>query len=186
MVNDFEETISHELNHLLHYGCGMKKRNDLYEKTKKLISLGKFNQEAYFVGLCCYYSFKHEQDAFAQQFYVYLLKNKPHGSFTFILQLSQYKNMCQCYKVLKQILNEKETQKAIKDLGYNSGNFLKLIHYRLQRFRSKISNVYQRYIEETQKLTIETLIKQQDSLIKETQQEKYNIRWSRESIFNFK
>lgn len=94
--------------------------------------------------------------------------------------------MCQCYKVLKQILNEKETQKTIKDLGYNSGNFLKLIHYRLQRFRSKISNVYQRYIEETQKLTIETLIKQQDSLIKETQQEKYNIRWSRESIFNFK
>ena len=69
VADDFYETIYHELEHLYQYGMVMKKRKTLYEKTKELLDRGNNDINGYYVGLCCYFSFKHEQDAFVHQFY---------------------------------------------------------------------------------------------------------------------
>ena len=61
VADDFYETIYHELEHLYQYGMGMEKRKTLYEKTKDLLDRGNDDINGYYVGLCCYFSFKHEK-----------------------------------------------------------------------------------------------------------------------------
>lgn len=69
---DFYETISHELEHLYQYGKGMKKREGLYDRAVAMAN--SKDDSSKYVGLGCYYSFKHEQDAFVHQFYTFLQK----------------------------------------------------------------------------------------------------------------
>lgn len=184
---DFYETISHELNHLYHYGMGFEKRNDLYEKTKHLINLGKINIDAYYVGLCSYYSFKHEQDAFAQQFYSYLMQNQPQDKTNEIYKYSIYPTVEKCCNVLKQIKDNDSAIQAMNYLGYSRRDFLKYVTYRKRRMYSKIRNVILRYKEEMNesKRTIESVIRITDGWLNECEHYGYRIEWGRESLFEF-
>lgn len=188
VANDLEEKISHELNHLYHYGQGMGKRKDLYDKTRDLLNLGKQNIDAYYIGLCCYYSFKHEQDAFAQQFYTFLMNNKPKGEFKDLLMLSDYKYMDKACQVINTINDNDEAMDAINYLGYSRRDFIKLIKYRKNRFYIKIRNVIRRYYEETQTINehnIDSIIKREFRRIDEGEKYGYEIKWKTESIYVF-
>lgn len=188
IAEDFQETIQHEVEHLFQYGRGMEKRKELYNKTVELLNLGNINIDAYYVGLCAYYSFKHEQDAFANQYYAYLKQNKPKKSAENIFNEGSHKNMEMAYNVLLKIKNRKETENAITYLGYTKSSFLKLVRYRKKRFTNKIRNVCKRYLSEVKEIpecVIRRRITAEIRRITESSRLGYDIEYSIESIFLF-
>lgn len=189
VADDFYEIISHELNHLYHYGMGFEKRKTLYDKTKELVGLKESNIDAYFVGMCSYYSFKHEQDAFAQQYYKHLTQTKPKYNPHQILFSQDYKNFEYCISVLEQIKDHPKALEAIKYLGYSRKSFLGLVHYRKKRFYAKMRNVCIRFYTEmhfaTSKTAYKTSMKRMDKYLGECREYGYEIPWATESIFDF-
>lgn len=188
VMDDFIPTITHELEHLFQYGNGMKKRKTLYDKTQELINLGRSNIDAYYVGLCSYYSFKHEQDAFAHQFYSELMEKLPNDNFDSLLEKSPYKYMNNAYKVLVKIKNKPTVINAIHSLDYSVRDFLKLVRYRRKRFFTKMRNVCFRYFEETETVNeynIDRIIKREFDRLDECKKYNSEIKWGRESIFDF-
>lgn len=183
--DDFYETIAHELNHLFHYGMGMEKRVDIYNKTKELLKLGRNDIDAYYVGVCMYYSFKHEQDAFAQQYYSRLMFMKPKSDFNEIMSKGPHLNLENAYNVLLKIKDKDDTLDAINYLGYSRKNFLNLVKYRKKRFLNKIQNVVKRYCEETTELNAEAMINLQNQRLDESDKYGYDIKWGRESLYVF-
>jgi hypothetical protein len=189
VVNDFYETISHELEHLYQYGCGMEKRAELYDKAIKLLANGNSNIDAYYVGLCCYYSFKHEQDAFVHQFYTRLKQMGKRGHFDyFIKDYQPYQTISKAYEVLLDFQDNERIMKAINYLGFTRKQFINLIYYRLKRFDKKLYNAYRRYMGETATLTegnVDRFIREMEDRLKETKKRGYEVEWGLESIYNF-
>lgn len=187
--NDFYETIFHELEHLYQYSVGMKKRRHLYNKVKELIERGYKDIDGYYVGVCCYYTFKHEQDAFAHQFYAWLHQNNVRGSFENVIgAFSPYKTMLNATDVLINFQKEEKMKEAIKYLGYTNNSFIKLVKYRRKRFQTKMLNVYKRYMEETATINehnINEQIKRMTRILNEDTKKGYNIKWGLESIYIF-
>lgn len=189
IFDDFYETISHELEHLYQYGKGMKKRNDLYERVRELLECGRNNIDAYYVGLSCYYSFKHEQDAFVHQFYTRLKQNNIHGKYEdFIVNYQPYQTMNKAYDILLTYQDNQKIMKAINYLGFTRKKFLNLVYYRLKRFDNKLYNAYNRYMKETMKLTegrINWFIDMMNERIEDSNKLGYDIEWGIESIYIF-
>lgn len=189
IFDDFYETISHELEHLYQYGKGMKKRNDLYERVRELLECGRNNIDAYYVGLSCYYSFKHEQDAFVHQFYTRLKQNNIHGKYEdFIVNYQPYQTMNKAYDILLTYQDNQKIMNAINYLGFTRKKFLNLVYYRLKRFDNKLYNAYNRYMKETMKLTegrINWFIDMMNERIEDSSKLGYDIEWGIESIYNF-
>lgn len=189
VADDFYETIYHELEHLYQYGMGMEKRKTLYDKTRELLDLGEQNIDAYYVGLCCYYSFKHEQDAFVHQFYAQLRQNKDRDKFEVLSQkFAPYQSMLKAYNVIISYKNNERIMDAINDLGYSRNDFIKLVKYRRKRFTTKMINAYERYMEETSTLNehnIDRFINRMNSILNESKNYGYDINWGIESIYRF-
>lgn len=187
---DFVETISHELEHLYQYGRGMEKRESLYDKVKEFISLGRKNIDAYYVGLCCYYSFKHEQDAFAHQFYTRNMKDGYKKRFDDLIDsFDPYINMCNAYDVLINYQDNTNIMRAINDVGFSRKSFINLVYYRLDRFEAKLRNAYQRIISDNgfknKNENIDRLIDRTNRMICECSKYPYDIDWTYESIYDF-
>ena len=189
VTNDFYETISHELEHLYQYGKGMEKRQELYDKVKRLLEYRGNNIDAYYVGLACYYSFKHEQDAFAHQFYTRLKQNGKRGEFEeCIREYQPYQTINKAYDILLTYQDNQRIMKAINYLGFTRKKFLNLLYYRLKRFDKKLYNAYDRYMKETRELTegrINWLIKMMGEWIEDSERLGYDIEWGLESIYKF-
>lgn len=183
---DFYETIYHELEHLSQYGLGMQKRVSLYDKMGELLRNCENNLDGYYVGLCCYYCFKHEQDAFVHQFYKQLHNNKQRDKFDKIVKwFGPYQTFLKAYKILIENKNNPQFQKAINYLGFSKRSFFKLMDYRSKRFYTKLKNAYKRYMEETLTLTesnIERYIKRMEKVLTEHSS---TVNWSLETIFCF-
>jgi hypothetical protein len=189
IFDDFYETISHELEHLYQYGKGMEKRNDLYERVRELLECGRNNIDAYYVGLSCYYSFKHEQDAFVHQFYTRLNQNNIRGKYEdFIVNYQPYQTMNKAYDILLTYQDNQRLMKSINYLGFTRKKFLNLVYYRLKRFDNKLYNAYNRYMKETMELTegrIDWFINMMNERIEDSNKLGYDIEWGLESIYNF-
>ena len=189
VTNDFYETISHELEHLYQYGKGMEKRQELYDKVKRLLEYRGNNIDAYYVGLTCYYSFKHEQDAFVHQFYTRLKQNGKRGKFEeCIREYQPYQTINKAYDILLTYQDNQRIMKAINYLGFTRKKFLNLLYYRLKRFDKKLYNAYDRYMKETRELTegrINWLIKMMGEWIEDSERLGYDIEWGLESIYKF-
>lgn len=190
VADDFYETIYHELEHLYQYGMGMQKRKTLYEKTKDLLDRGNNDINGYYVGLCCYFSFKHEQDAFVHQFYAQLFQNTKNNDFEKLINTYQpYKTMLKAYNVLVKNRNNKSIMNAINYLGYSRSSFIKLVNYRWKRFKRKLLNAYSRFIEETLHLNehnIDWQIQRMNNILDESDNNGYDVIWGIESIYKFK
>lgn len=186
---DFYETIYHELEHLHQYSMGMEKRKTLYQKTMDLLNRGRNDINGYYVGLCCYFSFKHEQDAFVHQFYAKLHQNDKKGDFENALKSYQpYQTMVNAYNVLVKHKSNKYIMGAINYLGYQRRDFIKFVNYRLKRFKTKLLNAYDRFIEETSELNeqnIDRHIKRMNNIINESTYDGYDLKWGIESIYDF-
>ena len=190
VADDFYETIYHELEHLYQYGMGMKKRKTLYEKTKELLNRGNNDINGYYVGLCCYFSFKHEQDAFVHQFYAQLFQNTKNNDFENLIKNYQpYKTMLKAYNVLIKNRNNQSIMNAINYLGYSRSSFIKLVNYRWKRFKRKLLNAYSRFIEETSHLNehnIDWQIQRMNNILDESNDNGYDVIWGIESIYDYK
>lgn len=190
VADDFYEIIYHELEHLYQYGMGMIKRKTLYEKTKDLLDRGNNDINGYYVGLCCYFSFKHEQDAFVHQFYAKLHKNMKRDNFENLANhFSPYKTMLKAYNVLLNNQDNSYIMNAINYLGYSKKKFINLVKYRCKRFQTKMLNAYNRFMEETEKLNehnIDRHINRMSYIINESNDNGYDVIWGIESIYDYK
>ena len=189
VADDFYETIYHELEHLYQYGIGMAKRKSLYEKAIELLKRGHNDINGYYVGLCCYFSFKHEQDAFVHQFYAQLKKNGKRDKFENLTKNFQpYQNMKKAYVVLIRHKNEEYIMNAINYLGFSRKKFINLVKYRYKRFEAKMLNAYNRFMEETTVLNennIDGYINKTSKILNETNNGKDKMIWSIESTYQF-
>lgn len=168
---------------------GMQKKEDLYNKMRELINSGKSDINGYYVGLCCYYTFKHEQDAFVHQFYA-MLRNIGSGkSFEKCLNsFSPYKSMNYAYNVLVKNQDNPKIMSAINYLGYNRKRFIALVGYRFERLYNKLCNAYKRYLSDNDTLNESSMdrhIKRMDIYEKECKKYGYELEWVYEDIYNF-
>lgn len=186
---DFYPTIYHELEHLYQYGMGMEKRVNLYDKVKWLIDNGEDDINGYYVGLCCYYSFKHEQDAFVHQFYAELHRDDGRNSFDNCLKsYTPYVTMNKAYNVLMKHQDNPKIMEAINYLGYSRKKFISFVWYRLDRFYKKLLNAYRRYIcdiSEINKRTIDERINRTNRWIEESKKNGYDLPWVYERFYEF-
>lgn len=184
---DFYETISHELEHLYQYGKGMQKREGLYDRAVSMIN--SKNKYSKYVGLCCYYSFKHEQDAFVHQFYTFLHKSDKQVSFEDYLDgFHPYQMLNEVYDFVINNQDNREVMNSINELGFTRKKFINLIYYRIKRFDTKLYNAYCRYNNDTEKLcenSIDKFVSRALRKIEESKKIGYDIEWGIESIYNF-
>lgn len=190
VADDFFETIYHELEHLYQYGMGMIKRKTLYEKTRELFDRGNNDINGYYVGLCCYFSFKHEQDAFVHQFYARLHQKGKRDNFEILANnFIPYQTMLKAYDVIIKNQDNYYIMCAINYLGYSRKKFINLLKYRCKRFETKMLNAYNRFMEETAELNehnIDRHINRMNNILDESKDNGYDIIWSIESIYNFR
>lgn len=190
VADDFYETIYHELEHLFQYGMGMIKRKTLYEKTKDLLDRGNDDINGYYVGLCCYFTFKHEQDAFVHQFYAQLRQKAKRGYFEELIKnFRPYQTMLKAYDVLLNNQDNIYIMNAINYLGYSRKKFINMVKYRCKRFETKMLNAYNRFMEETAELNehnIDRHINRMSYIINESNDNGYDVIWGVESIYKFK
>lgn len=189
VADDFYGTIYHELEHLFQYGMGMIKRKTLYEKTKDLLDRGNDDINGYYVGLCCYFTFKHEQDAFVHQFYAQLHQKAKRGYFEELIKnFRPYQTMLKAYDVLLNNQDNIYIMNAINYLGYSRKKFINMVKYRCKRFETKMLNAYNRFMEETAELNehnIDRHINRMSYIINESNDNGYDVIWGIESIYCF-
>lgn len=128
---DFNESIMHELTHMYQYNMGMKKRVNLYDKITQYLTQNK-DHDAYYIALALYYTFPHEQDVFAHQFFATQGKK---------MNFQPYKDFLEAKRIVEQNYKNKRMQNAIHSLGFTTKTYLKRIHFGLKRFNKKLDNV---------------------------------------------
>ena len=142
-AHDTEGIIYHEVTHFYQYRMGMKKRVSLYKKMHDYIDAGEENIDHYYVALALYYTFPHEQDAFAHEFYSLLIKKNGN------LEIEEYEPYYwakHSYDIVKRYYKgNKDMIDTIEDLGYTIKDYFLRLHYGLKRFEKKLNNVLIRY-----------------------------------------
>lgn len=142
-AEDTEGIIYHEVTHFYQYAMGMEKRVDLYKRMYDYIDGGNNDIDAYYVALALYYTFPHEQDAFAHEFYSLVCQRDGNMS---IDEYTEYGHAKHAYEIVKHnYKGNKYMLSAIKSLGYNVKDYLQRLHYGLKRFEKKLYNVLIRY-----------------------------------------
>lgn len=144
--NNFFQTVEHEAEHMYEYAMGMHKNKTLYDKTVDLMQKGQDNIYSYYVGAAFYYTFKHEQEAFKQQFYIYL--NQLNKKITFDNALNNYvpfKKMNNMYDAVYDNEDNENLMKAINELGFSRRDYFKRLYYQYNRFLLKLKQCYLRW-----------------------------------------
>lgn len=147
------EAIEHESEHMYEYAMGLEKKISLYDKMVDNINNRQNEPRAYFVNLALYYTFVHEQNAFKQQFYVYLINLNKEISFEDALEnYIPYKQMNNAFDAVYDFYEDVDTIKAINELGYKRRTYYKRLYYGYKRFVEKLKGIYKRwYIENKDK-----------------------------------
>lgn len=146
ILPSFSEEVFHEVTHLYQYGNGMEKRVNLYDNVIKMMKSCD-NKICDAILRITYMSFKHEQDAFAHQFYAKLKTNRDNRGFDETLIGTEY----DFYKKLRiTYFYDKETdRKYVEDflskLGMDCNLFEKRMNYGASRLKSKFKNAYDKY-----------------------------------------
>lgn len=159
------EQVYHELSHAFEYGMGMEKRADLYGKVSNVLKNGGSEVEK---AMCkmVYYTFPHEQDAFAHQFYAILDSNDVDDSFDDLLyQFNSYVDFHRSIITYTKAVsnNDDAVRMALDYLGLSMEQFNKRYRFGKKRFERKLRNVYQRHIYELhqKRMTVEGKLKQE-------------------------
>lgn len=175
ITSDFVESVGHETEHMLEYAYGLEKKEDLYDEMKNVLNEYGINSIEGAVAMSLYYSFKHEQNAFKQQFYVHLQKKEVKNGlmFNFVKALDGFQpfiNFENCYDTIYEYYDDERVLKTINRLGYNRKKFFNRIYYSYKRFMNKLLNVYKRWEYENR-----------DKLFKNESIIKYTLkRWERQ------
>lgn len=159
-TDSFTEDISHEVEHMFEYTMGLKKREDLYGNVVNMLK--GTSDLSYYVAVATYYTFPHEQNAFKQQFYEFLLNQKSLLTYEQTLQKFQpWKSVNNIYDAVYDNYDDEVVMSAINKLGYTRRNFFKRLYFGLKRFEKKLANVYLRWKTENKDkfLTNESIIK---------------------------
>lgn len=143
MAKDFTSTIYHETLHLYQYGEGLQKRETLYDKVINKCHNGNGLEKT--IALCLYFSFKHEQDAMAHEFYAKLNDVSFKGNFNTSLKYSQYYYFRDLSKELDEF-KHKDIRKICAEFGYTYPNLAKRFFFSLSRFKRKLHNAYTMYM----------------------------------------
>lgn len=162
VADDFFETIAHEVNHLYQYANGFNKNVDLYDAVVDVLSRHVFDDLSQFTAMLVYYTFKHEVDSFATQFYHFLKKNgNINGNFeSNAMNFKYYKDVHYMYSIVCAKINNPSVDATIKKLGLTKKQWKNRIQSGIKRFDSKLMNVYRRYrIESIRGTTIEGMVR---------------------------
>lgn len=143
----FLEDITHEVEHMFQYSMGMNKREMLYDKMVDIIKNNTSNKYKYFVALALYYTFKHEQDSFTQQFYKFLNNNKDKiKDFDNALEsFDIYNNIENAYYAAYDLYDNKESIETMNELGYSRRDYYKRLNFSYKRLIKKFENAYVRF-----------------------------------------
>lgn len=176
------QDVYHEIEHLFSYANGMEKRENFYNTVKECLERYKNNVEYCSVAKLTYYTFRHEQDAFANQFYGFL--NKEHVNMDFknaVSYMPHYVDYKRQRAIFLEFLRYKpdECIACIKELGMTLEQFKKRIHFGFQRFEKKLRNVYERHMIEIRESARTIMMKK---IILEEYRKRYkNIEFKREN-----
>ena len=157
LKTDFIDDIHHEINHLLQYGKGFTKSNrvsNLYNTVTKIAHDSSLSLNYRVPSLLIYYTFRHEVDSFASQFYS-LIKRSYHkaseidtqkGFQKCIREFQPYVNLYKCIQIYNDNSSTIDVINGIKALPVNSETFELRIDKGVNRFMRKMRHVYQRCI----------------------------------------
>ena len=142
------EEVYHELNHAYQYGMGLEKKVGLYDKVAKVFS--EKSQDSLWLSMAkiLYYTFTHEQDSFANQFYANL--NATNSRLRFEEAIIYFPNYID-FKQSKAFYKEADRRgdasigDVLKFFGMTRELFNKRLHFGWKRFLKKLRRVYQRY-----------------------------------------
>ena len=189
ILPDFIDDIYHELTHLLQYGMGMEKRVDLYNAVQNMLKTTNDKVEEAVLKIV-YMSFKHEQDAFAHEFYSSLRRKKENKSFEDTVNETEYG----FYKKLRTTYFYGKTferniiDNVLSKLGMTIEQFEKRMNYGASRLKAKLKKAYEKYLIDTKSnnLKVETVLKYdlyKSSILTEYRKRYTNLEYCLESIY---
>lgn len=155
LKEDLIDDIHHEINHLLQYGNNFTKSdrtNNLYDTAVNIAQNTQYSMSYRVPSLLIYYTFRHEVDSFAAQFYSYIKRTYNKASqidnqdgFSKCLNGFQpYKNLHNSILIYNDNSKSNDTINGIKALRINPDTFEFRIDKGVTRFMRKMRHVYQR------------------------------------------
>lgn len=155
LKEDLIDDIHHEINHLLQYGNDFTKSdrtNNLYDTAVNIAQNTQYSMSYRVPSLLIYYTFRHEVDSFAAQFYSYIKRTYNKASqidnqdgFSKCLNGFQpYKNLHNSILIYNDNSKSNDTINGIKALRINPDTFEFRIDKGVTRFMRKMRHVYQR------------------------------------------
>ena len=162
VADDFIESIAHEVNHIYQYANGFHKNVDLYDAVVDTLNRYSMNNLSSFTAMLVYYTFKHEVDSFATQFY-HFLKSGNYENCDFkqaANKFKYYKDVHYMYDTVFKDINNQYVISTIQRLGLTKKQWKHRVQSGIKRFDSKLMNVYRRYrIEAIRESSVETIIR---------------------------
>lgn len=149
--NSMYGEIYHELTHMFQYVHGASKNANLYDAVIQMYKDGNSSHNALetYVALSLYYSFSHEQNAMAHQFYAHLKNNDLNGYFENVLyKYCEFRNALKAYNYVME--NQELSIKYVNKLELNKSIFFKRIRQGIDRMEKKCRNAYEKYMNDKQ------------------------------------
>lgn len=139
---DLKPSLYHELTHLYQYHMGMHKNINRYELAIQKYQEGTGMEQI--LALTIYYSFPHEQDAFAHQFYATLMHSKPFtDAEVCIKEFIHYRVFVNNFNGVLQHQNSLKDE--IKEYGFSIESYKNYIGKQIRRFHNKLKHAYDKY-----------------------------------------
>ena len=159
----FVSDISHEVEHLYQYSNGMAKNVNLYDSIMNVINDNSIEDVKKYPAYLVYYTFKHEVDAFATQFYHMLKEYNSDVSFS---EAKSKFYICQAITGLNAAVNNELPPDDVKDgvrlIGLTLKQWKNRVKRGTYRLEHKLMNVYHRYcIERLRSTTVEGIVSRQ-------------------------
>lgn len=148
----FVTSIAHEVNHLYQYRKGFKRNDGLYGTIVDIAVDYNCDIQARVPSLLVYFTFGHEVDSFAVQFYQMLKHGTgdyKQGFESALLLFEPYTDIMWCVSYYKAHKNEDKVKEGIRLTGLTPKQWKIRVHFGLKRLRQKLYNAYCRYESET-------------------------------------
>ena len=172
LQEDFLSDISHEINHLLQYSKGFNKSGRTENRYNTAIGIAQNNSYSFCYrvpSFILYYTFRHEVDSFAVQFYSFLkrkikshreLSSKENSLINILDEFQPYINLTKSIELYNDNINSDEISNGIKALNMNQKTFEFRTDKGVRRFMRKMNHVYDRLCNELNRsATAETVMR---------------------------
>ena len=180
-ADDFYENIAHEVEHFMEYSYGRQKRVELYDKVIENYANGDVLAKN--VALTIYYTFRHEQTAFAHQFYANLETND-YESFDQALAYSQYQNLLNAIKNVEHFSVDEIARHLKTEYNMRYRSYRKRIHYHKKKFWQLLRNVYSRFLHDNRPVN-DWRIRTEQRMLSEARSRYPSIKESIEQIYRY-